>query len=129
MGQPVWQRAGAVWRQSTARLCRNVLPVGFYSSNDRVTGRRTLHGLRCYRTPYVDIITWAYLGSAAPETSWYDRCCRTCFGESGEQESLKGGAPVTEALDSDDDFTSEDSEFVDDEGRVHEGLPSEGPYQ
>ena len=62
-----------------------------------------MHTLVCYRTPQVDFSPWRYLGTEAPPTEMYDRSCRTCICE----DRFMSEEPL---LDSDDNFTSEESD-------------------
>ena len=106
-------------------LVRGALPTGFYTSVDHDTGRRTLHCLGCYRTPYIDYKQWLFLGSSAPLESLYDRACRTCFSDVPPAPQVAEPSAPGEELASDEDFTSEESElegYADSLGSGADGL-------
>ena len=86
---------------------REMLPSGFYCSVDRASGIRRLHSMVCYRTPFVDYSPWEYLGARPPAEAHYDVICRACF-KLAEGEAFVG--PVGETLESDEEFTSDESE-------------------
>ena len=96
-------------------LARQHLPMGYYISIDRVTGRRCLHCLRCYRTPAIDFDAYAFLGTSTPEATAHDRYCRSCFLAGLDEpvavgDSAASGIVGADAVESDDSFTSDSSE-------------------
>ena len=100
-------------------LARQHLPLGYYVSIDRVTGRRCLHCLWCYRTPAIDFDPYAFLGVSTPETTAYDRYCRSCFHAgldepvavgAGAALSFEQGFQAAGAIESDDSFTGDRSD-------------------
>ena len=69
--------------------------------------------MRCYRTPIIDYAPWRYVGSEEPAEDVYDSVCKTCFRLSvGEAAAVA----QSEALCSDEEFTSEESLDPDAEG-------------